>query len=128
MLDWLLILVMMKDQSWPVISDGFLSVAIACKNLYIAGEEIFLASDAEGWMESCNAYFAPWDFRRQLSVRSIDDNGGIELIFKQLPIPSITVGFLAGAWTRCEGRPVKVVLEMVGSCMNIRLTSRYEIA
>ncbi len=113
---------------WPVIDDGFLSIAIACKNLYIAGEEIFLASDVDSWMESCNAYFSPRGLSAPMSVTSLDDNGGIELTFKEIPIPSVTVGFLAGAWTRCEGRPVKVELEMDGSCMIVRLKSRYEIA
>jgi len=113
---------------WPVIDDGFLSVAIACKKLYIAGEEIFLASDEKGWMESCNSYFAPRGLSTPLSVKSIDDNGGIELVFKEIPIPSVTVGFLAGAWTRCEGRPVKVDVEIDSSGVIIRLQSRYEIA
>ena len=114
--------------AWPVIDDGFLSIAIACKNLYIAGEEIFLASDVDGWMESCNAYFAQRGMSTPVSVKSLDNNGGIELIFKEVPIPSITVGFLAGAWTRCEGRPVKVGIEVGSSSVNITLQSRYEIA
>ena len=114
--------------AWPVIDDGFLSLAIACKNLYIAGEEIFLASDANGWKESCNAHFAPRGISTPLSVKSMDDNGGIELFFKEVPIPSITVGFLAGAWTRCEGRPVKVGMKIDSSGVNITLQSRYELA
>ena len=114
--------------AWPVIDDGFLSIAIACKNLYIAGEEIFLASGVDGWKESCNAYFAPRGMSTPLSVKSLDNNGGIELIFKEVPIPSITVGFLAGAWTRCEGRPVKVGIEIESGSVNITLQSRYEIA
>jgi hypothetical protein len=63
-----------------------------------------------------------------VSVKSLDNNGGIELFFKEVPIPSITVGFLAGAWTRCEGRPVKVGIEIGSSSVNITLQSRYEIA
>ena len=117
-----------ERSSWPEVSDGFMSVAIACKNLFVAGEEIFLASDAEGWMESCKSFFAPMGLSVPTSVSSIDDKGGIELVYKQLPLVSVTVGYLAGAWTRCEGRPVKVNVILQGEDTKISLQSRYEIA
>jgi len=114
--------------SWPDESDGFLSMAIASKNLFIAGEEIFLAADADGWMQSCDAFFSPMGFSKPQSVKSIDSNGGIELIYSQVPVPAITLGMLAGAWIRSEGRPVKVGLSRDENSLIITLQSRYELS
>ena len=114
--------------SWPDESDGFLSMAIASKNLFIAGEEIFLAADANGWMQSCDAFFSPMGFSKPQSVKSIDSNGGIELIYSQVPVPAITLGMLAGAWIRSEGRPVKVGLSRDENSLIITLQSRYELS
>lgn len=113
---------------WPAFADGFLAIAIACKRLFIAGEEIFLAVDGDGWVESCNAYFAPMGLSTPISAKTIDSNGGVELEYAELPMPSLTAGFLAGAWTRSEGRPVKVSMESDGNKHLITLQSRYEIA
>ena len=113
---------------WPPFDDGFLSIAIACKRLFIAGEEIFLAVGEDGWVESCEAYFAPMGLSTPISAKTIDSNGGVELEYSDLPMPSITVGFLAGAWTRSEGRPVKVSVQTNGKSKIISLQSRYEIA
>ena len=117
-----------ERKSWPQVADGFLALALAAKKLFIAGEEIFLAADAQGWMDSCESYFSPRGLASPISVNSIDSNGGIELLFKEIPLPSITVGFLAGAWVRCEGRPVKVELNYADNHCHIRLQSRYEIS
>ena len=114
--------------SWPDESDGFLSMAIASKNLFIAGEEIFLAADANGWMQSCDAFFYPMGFSKPQSVKSIDSNGGIELIYSQVSVPAITLGMLAGAWIRSEGRPVKVGLSRDENSLIITLQSRYELS
>ena len=48
-----------ERKSWPQVADGFLALALAAKKLFIAGEEIFLAADAQGWMDSCESYFSP---------------------------------------------------------------------
>lgn len=114
--------------SWPDEDDGFLSIAIASKNLFIAGEEIFLAADADGWMQSCDAFFSPMGFSKPQSVTSIDSNGGIELVFSQVAVPAITLGMLAGAWVRSEGRPVKVGLLREENSLKITLKSRYELS
>ena len=97
-----------ERQSWPDFGDGFLSLAIASMKLFIAGEELFLAADANGWLDSCNAYFGYRGYSSPISAKSIDENGGIELKFFTIPCLAITVGHLAGAWVRCEGKPVKV--------------------
>jgi len=117
-----------ERKSWPQVTDGFLALALATKKLFIAGEEIFLAADAQGWMDSCESYFSPRGLASPISVNSIDSNGGIELLFKEIPLPSITVGYLAGAWVRCEGRPVKVEVNYDDDHCQIRLQSRYEIS
>ena len=117
-----------ERNSWPQVSDGFLALALAAKELFIAGEEIFLAADEQGWMDSCESYFSPRGLASPISVNSIDSNGGIELLFKEIPLPSITVGYLAGAWVRCEGRPVKVELNYDDNHCQIRLQSRYDIS
>ena len=117
-----------ERSAWPEVNDGFLSIAIACKNLFIAGEEIFLASDPDGWIESCKSFFAPMGLSVPKSVESIDDKGGIELVYEQVPLLSVTVGYLAGAWTRCEGRPVKVSVTSKDLNTKITLQTRYEIA
>ena len=117
-----------ERNSWPDEGDGFLSIAIASKNLFIAGEEIFLAADADGWMQSCDAFFSPMGFSKPKSVKSIDSNGGIELVYSLVPIPAITIGMLAGAWIRSEGRPVKVGLNREDDSLKITLESRYELS
>ena len=117
-----------ERSAWPKFDDGFLAIAIACKKLFIAGEEIFLVADSDGWVESCNAHFAPMGLSAPISAKSIDTSGGVELTFCDVPVPSLTVGFLAGAWTRSEGRPVKVGVITSGGNTIISLQSRYEIA
>jgi len=114
--------------SWPEVSEGFLALALAAKKLFIAGEEIFLAADPKGWKESCESYFSPKGLATPKSVKSLDSHGGIELLFDEIPLPSITIGFLAGAWVRCEGRPVKVGLNSDGEEFKITLQSRYDIS
>jgi hypothetical protein len=103
-------------------------MAMAAKKLFIAGEELFLAADEEGWHDSCNAYFSPRGLSSPISVTMIDSNGGIQLKFNKIPLPSLTVGFLAGAWVRCEGRPVNVEVKSDENYLNVILKSRYEIS
>ena len=117
-----------ERNSWPDLGDGFLSLAIACKRLFIAGEELFLAENESGWLDSCNALFGFKGFSTPISVKSLDSNGGIELEYRKIPCLAMTVGYLAGAWVRCEGRPVKVRIEMTDETDIIRLESRHEIS
>lgn len=114
--------------SWPDLGDGFLSLAIATKKLFIAGEELFLAADDRGWIESCEAFFGSRGMSTPISVKSLDSNGGIELKYSEVPCLAITVGNIAGAWVRCEGRPVKVELRMDDEFSYISLQSRYELS
>ena len=62
-----------------------------------------------------------------VSARELDSNGGIELKFTEIPLLSLTLGFLAGAWVRCEGRPVKVAIRTEDSFNFISLQTRYEL-
>lgn len=116
-----------ERNSWPEISDGFLSFAIAAKRLFIAGEEIFLAADTKGWIDSCKSYFAPRGMSVPISAVELDSNGGIELKFTEIPLLSLTAGLLAGAWVRCEGRPVKVSIRNENEFQFISLQSRYDL-
>ena len=116
-----------ERNSWPVISDGFLAVALAAKRLFIAGEEIFLAADANGWVDSCKSFFGPMGISYPVSAKELDSNGGIELKFTEIPLLSLTAGFLAGAWVRCEGRPVKVAIRTEDDFIFISLQTRYEL-
>ena len=116
-----------ERKSWPEISDGFLSFALAAKRLFIAGEEIFLAADANGWVESCKSFFGPMGMSCPVSATELDSNGGIELKFREIPLLSLTAGLLAGAWVRCEGRPVKVAIRSEDNFHFISLQSRYEL-
>ena len=63
-----------------------------------------------------------------ISVKMVDTNGGIELKFNKIPLLSLTVGFLAGAWVRCEGRPVNVEVKSDEKYSIVILKSRYEIS
>lgn len=117
-----------ERNSWPDCGDGFLAMALAAKKLFIAGEELFLAADEEGWIDSCNAYFSPRGLSLPISVKMVDTNGGIELKFSKIPLLSLTVGFLAGAWVRCEGRPVNVEVKSDEKYSIVILKSRYEIS
>ena len=117
-----------ERSSWPEISDGFLSFAIAAKRLFIAGEEIFLAADASGWIDSCSSFFGPMGMSSPISAKELDSNGGIELKYSEIPLLSLTVGLLAGAWVRCEGRPVKVAIRSEESFQYISLQTRYELS
>ena len=40
----------------------------------------------------------------------------------------MTVGYLAGAWVRCEGRPVKVSVNRSVDFDTVRLESRHDIS
>ena len=60
-----------------------------------------------GWIVVMHT-LALGDIHHQISAKSLDENGGIELKFFTIPCLAITVGHLAGAWVRCEGKPVKV--------------------
>ncbi|MGB1689508.1 MAG: hypothetical protein ACPHDM_02300, partial [Candidatus Poseidoniaceae archaeon] len=116
-----------ERNSWPEVSDGFLAFALAAKRLFIAGEEIFLAADADGWIDSCKSFFGPMGMSYPVSATELDSNGGIELKFADIPLISLTVGFLAGAWVRCEGRPVKVAIHKEDNFHFISLQTRYEL-
>ena len=116
-----------ERNSWPAISDGFLAFALAAKRLFIAGEEIFLAADANGWVDSCKSFFGSMGMSYPVSATELDSNGGIELKFTEIPLLSLTLGFLAGAWVRCEGRPVKVAIRKEDSFNFISLQTRYEL-
>ena len=116
-----------ERNSWPAISDGFLAFALAAKRLFIAGEEIFLAADANGWLDSCKSFFGPMGMSYPISSTELDSNGGIELKFTEIPLLSLTAGFLAGAWVRCEGRPVKVAIREEDNFTFISLQTRYEL-
>ena len=63
-----------------------------------------------------------------LAAKTLDENGGIELKFRTIPCLAITVGHLAGAWVRCEGKPVKVSVERVDDFDIIQLKSKYEMS
>jgi hypothetical protein len=79
-------------------------------------------------MQSCDAFFSPMGLSKPQSVKSIDSNGGIELIYSQVAVPAITLGMLAGAWIRSEGRPVKVDLSREDNLHRVTLQSRYELS
>ena len=117
-----------ERNSWPDFGDGFLSLAIACKRLFVAGEELFLAADVDGWVDSCKSYFGFKGFSSPISGKALDTLGGIELQFNTIPCLAMTVGYLAGAWVRCEGRPVKVSVTRDDNIDIIRLESRHEIS
>ena len=117
-----------ERNSWPDFGDGFLSLAIACKRLFVAGEELFLAADVDGWVDSCKSYFGFKGFSSPISGKALDTPGGIELQFNTIPCLAMTVGYLAGAWVRCEGRPVKVSVTRDDNIDIIRLESRHEIS
>jgi len=117
-----------ERNSWPDFGDGFLSLAIACKRLFVAGEELFLAADVDGWVDSCKSYFGFKGFSSPISGKALNTPGGIELQFNTIPCLAMTVGYLAGAWVRCEGRPVKVSVIRGDNVDIIRLESRHEIS
>ena len=117
-----------ERNAWPEISDGFLSLALACKRLFIAGEELFLAADIDGWLDSCKTFFGFRGLSQPISGISLDTPGGIELKFKTIPCLAMTVGYLAGAWVRCEGRPVKVSVNRSDDFDTVRLESRHDIS
>ena len=96
--------------------------------MFIAGEELFLAADVDGWVDSCKSFFGSRGFSDPICAKSLDSNGGIEIQFKTIPCLALTVGYLAGAWVRSEGRPVKVSVERTEDFDIIRLESRHEIS
>jgi hypothetical protein len=114
--------------SWPELSEGSLSMAIASYRLFIAGEELFMAIDSDGWLDSVNAVFGSKGLGTPRKVESIDSHGGVRLEYTSIPLPSITLGVLAAAWTRCEGRPVKVELSQNSTSIIIELSSRHKLA
>ena len=114
--------------AWPKLSDGFLAMALASFRLFVAGEELFMAADADGWKDTVSVLFGERGLGSPSKVKSVDDYGGVELHYDWLPFMPITVGMIAAAWTRCEGRPVKVQLSVNKSGIIVGLSSRYELA
>lgn len=114
--------------AWPDHGDGFLAMALASFRLFIAGEELFMAANAEGWKENAKVLFGERGLGSPSKVESIDDYGGVELHYDWMPFMPISVGMIAAAWTRCEGRPVKVELLVENPGVIVRLSSRYELA
>jgi len=117
-----------ERNSWPDFGDGFLSIAIACKRLFIAGEELFLAADIDGWIDSCESFFGSRGLSSPISAKDLKSSGGIELKFETITCLAMTVGYLAGAWVRSEGRPVKVSVIRDDNFDLIKLESRHEIS
>ena len=115
--------------SWPDSwDDGSISIALAAKKLFIAGEDLFLAADHVGWVDCCKALFGEKGLSTPLSVKPLDNNGGIELKYSEIKCIPMTLGYLAGAWVRCEGRPVKLSLRVEDDFQYISLQSRYAVA
>lgn len=114
--------------AWPEKEDGFLALAIASYRLFIAGEELFLAVNSDSWVDCVDSVFGSRGLSSPTIVESIDSNGGIKLTFEFLPFGPISIGYLAGAWTRCEGRPVKVELITEQTRSIVILTSRHSLA
>ena len=114
--------------AWPERGDGFLAMALASFRLFVAGEELFMAADAAGWKDSVSVLFGERGLGSPSKVEFVDNHGGVELHFDWLPFLPISVGMIAAAWTRCEGRPVKVELSVNNSEITVRLSSRYELA
>ena len=103
-------------------------MAIASKKLFIAGQEIFLAADADGWKENCAAHFGSIGLSIPSTVEMIDSRGAVRLNFNELRNPALSIGCLAGAWERCEGRPVKVSYSISDQKHVITLQSKYEMS
>ena len=114
--------------AWPELSEGSLSMAIASYRLFIAGEELFMAIDSEGWLDTVDAVFGRKGLGTPLKVESIDSHGGVRLEYASIPLIGITLGVLAAAWTRCEGRPVKVEFSQNSASIIIELSSRHKLA
>lgn len=114
-----------ERKCWPDINEGFLSMAIASKNTFIAGQELFLAADMDDWIDNCRIILGSRGLGEPDSIQSLDEYGGVQLEFSHIPIPSITIGLLAGMWVRCEGKPVKVGVKFSEEVTLITLTSRY---
>ena len=117
-----------ERECWPKVSEGFLSMAIASKKIFIAGEELFLAADVDDWIDNCKNLLGSRGLGAPDSIQSLDDYGGVELRFSHIPIPSIAIGMLAGMWVRCEGKPVKVGVKFLEEATIITLTSRYNLS
>jgi hypothetical protein len=114
--------------AWPKKEDGYLALAIASFRLFIAGEELFMAVDSNSWLDCVDAVFGIKGLSSPHEVECVDAHGGIKLIFDNLPFGPVSIGYLAGAWTRCEGRPVKVELIEQETRSIVILTSRHDLA
>ena len=113
---------------WPDEQDSFIAMAMASKNLFIRGEELFLAADESGWKSSIEALFSKRGLGEAKKVTFIDNNGGVEIEFVDYSSIPLLLGLLAGAWTRCEGRPVKCEYDLDKGVLTIRLYSKNKIA
>jgi hypothetical protein len=113
---------------WPDFDDISLAMAMATRQNFILGEELFLAADEEGWISNIKETFSKKGYGKVNSLSYVDDHGGVKILVENcVSIPLLT-GYLSGAWTRCEGRPAKISVINKGLLQEFTITSKQKIA
>ena len=103
-------------------------MAMASRQNFILGEELFLAADEEGWISNIKETFSKKGYGKVNSLSYVDDHGGVKILVENcVSIPLLT-GYLSGAWTRCEGRPAKISVISKGLLQEFTITSKQKIA
>ncbi len=108
--------------------DGFIAIAEAQKQVFLDSEQHILISESKNWLGICGEICSTKGLGKAISIKEIDNHGGVELTFEHLPFAALTAGLLAGAWQRAQGRPVKLSLEGVKGSWSIKLSSQYQLA
>jgi hypothetical protein len=109
-------------------TDGFIAIAEAQKQVFLDSEQHVLISETGNWLSVYEDVFSAKGLGKPTSVKEIDSHGGIKFTFQHLPFAALTVGMLAGAWQRAQGRPVKVALKGTHGSWSIELVSQYQLA
>ena len=123
-LDLLQIFLMTNAIAGLVLTMDFLLV-IASKKLFIAGQEIFWQMQMVG--KRIVLLILGQSTLNSKYCRNDRFKGGRSSKFNELRNPALSIGCLAGAWERCEGRPVKV-LPISDQKHVITLQSKYEMS
>jgi hypothetical protein len=108
--------------------DGFIAMAEAMKKLFLSLEQHILILEPSDWIDICHNICSNRGFGIPVDVESLDKHGGVSLNFEILPFAPLTVGLLAAAWQRAEGRPVKVKVSKQSGSFAVNLSSFHKIA
>ena len=82
-------------------------VAETSRLRFIARDEMALIAETEHWVNAGYRFLTKFGLGAISDVRSVDEQGGVEITLPKMYHPAITVGILTAAWEKSEAREAK---------------------